>query len=78
MLNVPKAIRYGTMLDMEHLLNILRGAACAFDLVPKSRRYHVDNRGFATDAKRLRGDFLAVGRDMRVQLKRESTNYRAR
>jgi len=66
------------MLDMEHLLNMLRGAATALELMPKPRHYHIDNRGFATDAKRMRGDFVAISRDMRIQLKRESANYRTR
>lgn len=63
---------------MEHLLNILQGAVRALDLVPKARCYHIDGRGFATDAQRLRGDFQSIGRDMRMQLKRESANYRTR
>jgi hypothetical protein len=66
------------MRSMEHLLNMLRGYATALELMPKTRRYHVDRHGFATDAQRLRDDFQAIGHDMRAQLKRESINYRTR
>lgn len=63
---------------MEHLVNILRGAARALELVPATRSYHVENRGGEVDARRLRGDFAALGRGLRAQLKHESTDYRTR
>lgn len=63
---------------MEHLLNLLQGAAKALEISPERRQYCIERKGFAQDAKRLRGDFAAVGRDLRTQLKRESPNYRTR
>lgn len=66
------------MYIMEHLVNILRGAARALELVPDARAYRVENRGGEVDARRLRGDFAALGRDLRTQLKHESTDYRTR
>lgn len=71
-------VKSGTMRAMDHLLNLLRGAASAIVLLPKSRNYRVDSHGFDIDAQRLRGDFSVVGRGLRKQLKRESANYRAR
>lgn len=62
----------------EHLKNLLRGAAGALDIAPERRRYQLDQRGFATDAERLRGDFATVGRGLSKQLKRESANNRTR
>ena len=63
---------------MEHLLNLLCGVANVLEVAPERRQYHIERHGFANDAKRLRGDFAAVGRDLRTQLKRESSNYRPR
>jgi hypothetical protein len=63
---------------MKHLLNLLNGAGNALVLYPERRAYHVDGHGFQTDMHRLRGDFKAVAHDLRVQLKRESANYRTR
>lgn len=62
----------------DHLKNLLRGAAGALDISPARRRYQLDQRGFATDAERLRGDFATVGRGLSKQLKRESANNRSR
>ena len=66
------------MRTMKHLLNWLYGAGSALELLPEPRRYHVDRLGFASDARRLRGDFRTVAQGLRRQLKRESTNYRTR
>jgi len=52
----------------------------AIDLTPTPREYLLPQRdGFARDAAQLRGDFGAIGRDMRAVLKRDgSSNYRTR
>jgi hypothetical protein len=63
---------------VEHLKNLLRGAAGVLDISPEKRRYQIERRGFATDAERLHRDFATVGRDLRKQLKRESANHRKR
>lgn len=63
---------------MNYLLKLLRGAADALTIAPNQRNYRLDPHGFATDARHLRGDFAAVGKDMRKALKRESADYRAR
>lgn len=63
---------------VDHLKNLLEGAARALDIAPARRLYRVDPQGQVTDAARLRGDFLAVGSDLKKQLKREQTDYRAR
>lgn len=65
---------------MDHLKNFLAGMRRAIDLVPAPREYILPHRdGFARDAAQLRGDFGAIGRDMRAVLKHdESTNYRTR
>jgi len=63
---------------VDHLKNLLRGASGVLDIAPEKRRYQLDQRGFATDAERLRGDFATVGRGLSKQLKRESTNNRTR
>lgn len=61
-----------------HLKNLLRGASNVLDIVPEKRRYQLDRHGFATDASRLRGDFLTIGRGLSKQLQRESTNHSTR
>jgi hypothetical protein len=43
-----------------------------FDLSP--RNYRLDRSGFAMDARNLRGDFSAVGRDLKKTLAREPTD----
>lgn len=64
---------------IDHLKNLLHGASRVLDIAPADRlRYQLDRRGFATDAGRLRGDFVTVGRGLSKQLKRESTNHRTR
>ena len=63
---------------VDHLKNLLRGAFGVFDIALENRAYRLDQRGFATDAERLRGDFASVGRGLSKQLKRESTNHRTR
>ncbi len=66
------------MLNMKHLINFFSGAGSVLELLPESRRYHVDRQGFSTDARRLRGDFASVARGLRKHLKHESANYRTR
>lgn len=64
---------------IDHLKNLLHGAALVLDIAPAERlRYQIDQRGFETDAGRLRGDFATVGRGLSKQLKRESANHRTR
>lgn len=63
---------------VDHLKNLLWGASGVLDIAPRRRRYQSDPRGFVTDADRLRGDFATVGRGLRKQLKRESSDYRTR
>lgn len=63
---------------VDHLKNLVRGASRVLDIAPERRSYQLDRRGFVTDAKRLRGDFAAVGRGLSKQLKHESTDYRTR
>ena len=60
---------------VDHLKNFLRGAADALDISPPRREYRVERRGFFVDAERLRGDFAAVGSDMRKVLKRDQQTY---
>ncbi len=61
------------------LRNLLRNATDALGDSLSSRTYEINHRGFATDAEKIRGDFSAVGRDMRKTLKREQqANNRAR
>ncbi len=61
------------------LKNLLKNAAGAMGDSLTPRDYRLDRNGFATDAARLRGDFAAVGRDLRKTLKREQqTNDGAR
>lgn len=64
----------------KHLKNILDGMAASLLLMPVQRDYIRPQRGeFARDAERLRGDFAAVGGDMRAVIKRDgSSNYRTR
>ncbi|MDR1661568.1 MAG: hypothetical protein LBR95_03970 [Azoarcus sp.] len=59
---------------MKHKTKISRNLAGVFDLSPRS--YRLD--GFAADARNLRGDFAAVGRDLKKQLQREPADQRAR
>lgn len=61
-----------------YIRNLLGGMAQAIDLAPSPRAYQIDTQGCATDAKKLRGDFKALGNDMRKALKREQTDSRAR
>jgi hypothetical protein len=61
---------------MKHLTNLLDHLSGVFDLAP--RPYHLDRRGFATDARNLWGDYAAVAHDLRKQLACESPNKRAR
>ncbi|GHU34864.1 hypothetical protein AGMMS50256_29120 [Betaproteobacteria bacterium] len=61
---------------MEHKINFMRRLAGVFDLSP--RTYRLDRLGFATDARNLRGDYEALGRDLRKQLNREPSDKRAR
>ena len=63
---------------MKYLMNFLFGVGNVLELFPESRHYNVDRKGFATDARRLRGDFKTIARGLRKQLKNESTNYRSR
>ena len=65
---------------MDHLKNFLAGMRRAIDLTPTPREYLLPQRDcFARDAAQLRGDFGAIGRDMRAVLKRDgSSNYRTR
>ena len=58
--------------------NLWNGVGNVMDIAPPARRYILTQSGFAVDAARLRGDFAAVGRDLKKQLKREQTNYRTR
>jgi hypothetical protein len=58
---------------MEAKLPYLKGL---FDLTPRS--YCLNRSGFATDARNLRGDFAAVGRDLKKTLDREPSDKRAR
>ena len=60
---------------VDHLKNLLSGAAAALDISPPRREYRVDRRGFVVDAARLHGDFAAVGSDMRKVLKRDQQTY---
>lgn len=61
---------------LRHLLN---SAASAIGDSMSSREYQLNRRGFSADADHLRGDFAAVGRDLRKTLKREQqTNNRTR
>ena len=61
------------------LRNLLKSAAGAMGDSLSSRAYQLDQRGFESDAANLRGDFAAVGSDMRKALKREQqTNHRPR
>ena len=68
----------GRIHSMKHLMNWLYGVGSALELLPEPRRYHVDRKGFSTDARRLRGDFETVARGLRKQLKHESANHRSR
>lgn len=60
---------------VDHLKNFLSGAAGALDISPPRREYRVGHRGFVVDAEHLRGDFAAVGSDMRKVLKRDQQAY---
>ena len=60
---------------MKYFINWFYGFGSALDLSPEARRYCVDNRGFRTDARRLRGDFKLVARNLSQQLKNESSDY---
>jgi hypothetical protein len=64
----------------KHLKNILQGMSLALQVRPVARDYLTPSRdGFAQDAQALRGDFVAVGNDMRTVLKRdEPSHYRTR
>jgi len=75
---VSKIIISGKMHPMKHLINWFYGAGSVLELFPAPRHYHVDRRGFSTDARRLRGDFEVVARGVRKQLKHESANNRPR
>lgn len=75
---VPNVVISGRMYTMKHLINLFLGVGSVVELFPAARRYQVDRRGFSTDARRLRGDFVTVARDLRKQLKHESANYRTR
>ncbi len=66
------------MNTMKHLLNWLNGFSGFMQPLASPRRYHIEARGFAQDARRLRGDFKVVGSGLRKQLKNESADYRAR
>lgn len=59
----------------DHLKNILRGLGEGLTIAPPSRGYRIDSRGFLTDARKLRGDFVSVGGDMRRVLKRDQQAY---
>lgn len=61
------------------LRNLLNGAAGAMRDSLSQRDYQLNRHGFESDAAHLRGDFAAVGRDLRKSLKREQqTNNRSR
>jgi len=60
------------------LKNLLKNAAGAMGDSLTPRDYRLDRNGFATDAARLRGDFAAVGRDLRKTLKPSSAAGSAR
>lgn len=64
----------------KHLKNIFQGMSQALQFNAVARDYVVPTRnGFAQDARALRGDFIAVGNDMRKVLARdEQTHYRTR
>lgn len=75
---IRKILNNGKIRSMKHLMNWLYGVGSVLELFPEHRRYHVDRNGFSTDARRLRGDFDAIARDLRMQLKHESANDRSR
>jgi len=75
---MAKGVINGRMHSMKHLMNLFSGVGSVLELLPEPRRYHVDRRGFSTDARRLRGDFETVARGLRKHLKHESANYRTR
>jgi hypothetical protein len=56
--------------------NLLRNLEGLFNFTP--RDYHLDRSGFATDARNLRRDFVSVGRCLKKNLDRESSDQRAR
>ena len=61
---------------MSNLLkNILDGMGQIWVLIPQRRPYPPTRGGFARDAYKLRGDFAAVGRDLRRTLKRDQQAY---
>jgi hypothetical protein len=75
---VPKVVISGRIHSMKHLINLFSGVGSVLELLPATRQYQVDRRGFSTDARRVRGDFETVARGLRKQLKHESANYRTR
>jgi hypothetical protein len=64
---------------MKHLLNFLRGMGEIFQIAPQARAYSSNGGGFLADAANLRGDWRAVGNDLRGTLKRvQSPDDRSR
>ncbi|MDR2506834.1 MAG: hypothetical protein LBD67_02400 [Candidatus Accumulibacter sp.] len=47
-------------------MKIPRALKGLFDLSP--RHYRLNRSGFSADARRLRGDFAAIGRDLKKQM----------
>ena len=64
------------MTAMDFFINFLRGYASIFDGLVHPRHYQITHGGFAADAKNLRGDFCAVGHNLRSTLGREQADQR--
>lgn len=60
---------------VDHLKNLLSGAAAVLDISLPQREYRVERRGFVVDAEHLRENFAAIGSDMRKVLKRDQQAY---
>jgi hypothetical protein len=61
---------------MKDMKNIFWGLGNIFSLLPSARNYQIAKNGPQVDAKRLSGDFSAVGADMRRALKNDKQAHK--